>query len=315
MIISASRRTDIPAFYPEWFINRIKAGYVLVKNPMNERQVSKISLSPDVVDCIVFWTKNPDRIMKYLPFLEAYNYYFQITITSYDKSIEPDVLLKKDILETVKKLSDQIGPEKVIWRYDPIFYTEKFDYDWHLKYFEKIAAALKGRIEKCIISFLDLYKKCEKNMRGINYRLLNNDDIFRLAPELAAIAQGYAIKLESCAEELDLEAFGIKHAKCIDDDLIARIAGKAIKVSKDKNQRGACNCVQSIDIGAYNTCPHNCLYCYANLNKDLVKGNYSVHNPESEILCGNISANAVIRKREMRSFFVHDNPKKQAKLL
>jgi hypothetical protein len=298
MIISASRRTDIPAFYSDWFINRLRAGYVLVRNPINHAQVSKVPLNPSLVDCIVFWSKNPENIIRHLPELREYNYYFLITINSYDKSLEPNVPPKKNIIETVRKLSDLIGPEKIIWRYDPIFYTEKFDYSYHVKYFERIAAALEGRTKKCIISFLDLYKKCERNMQGINFHIPNLKEVCEIAGAIAAAGQKHKIKIESCAETYELEKFGISHAKCIDEELISRIAGKNLKVGKDKNQRTQCRCVESVDIGAYNTCPHNCRYCYANLNKELAMKNYAEHNPDSELINGTLPPNARITERK-----------------
>jgi DNA repair photolyase len=306
MIISASRRTDIPAFYSEWFMNRIKAGYVLVKNPFNKALVSKIPLNPELVDCIVFWSKNPENIIKYLPDLKEYNYYFQITLNSYDKSIEPDVPLKRDIIKTVIKLSDLIGKEKVIWRYDPIFYTEKFNYSYHVKYFEKIASSLKGKTEKCIISFMDLYKKCERNMRNINFHILDLEEVHKIAEGIVGVGKKHGIKIETCAEEFELEKFGIHHAQCIDGELISRIAGKTIKVSKDKNQRANCRCAESIDIGTYNTCPHNCIYCYANLNKKLVSENYKNYDPDSEFLDGELVPGAKVSGRKVKSCFIGD---------
>ena len=284
MIISASRRTDIPAFYSEWFVNRIRAGYVLVRNPFNGKQISKIDLSPEIVDCIVFWSKNPGNIIRRLPELREYNYYFLITITSYDESIEPGVPPKPQVIDTFKRLSDLIGPEKVIWRYDPIFFTEKFNYSHHLKHFELTASGLCGRTEKCIISFLDLYKKCERNMSGVKFRVPDSDEMFRIAGEVAAVGRAHNIKIETCAENADFKALGIKPAKCIDDELISRIAGRTLKLRKDRNQRQECGCVKSTDIGAYDTCPHNCLYCYANLNKKLAVDNFRKHNPNSELI-------------------------------
>jgi DNA repair photolyase len=307
MIISASRRTDIPAFYSEWFMNRIRTGYVFSRNPVNRKQVSKINLSPEVVDCIVFWSKNPRNIIKHLPELKEYNYYFLITINPYDKSIEPNVPLKRNLISTVKRLSDLIGPEKIIWRYDPIFCTEKFNYSYHVKYFAETASALQGKTEKCIISFLDAYKKCERNMRNIEFRVLNTEEMFKIAEDISAIGLAHDIKIESCAEKCNLEPFNIKHAKCIDDELISRIAGKILKVKKDKNQRTECRCVESIDIGAYNTCPHNCLYCYANLNKELAQNNYKKHKPESELPDGALPDDAKITERKCgKACFAHD---------
>ena len=307
MIISASRRTDIPAFYPEWFINRINEGYVLVQNPMNHKQISRIPLSPKVVDAIVFWTKNPHNIIKYLHELNNYNYYFMFTITCFDKSIEPGVPDKSIVIDTFKKLSDLIGPKKVIWRYDPIFFTDKFDYKYHIEFFKNTARALRGKTHKCIISFLDLYKKCKNNMCEIDFRQLTVNEVQKLSAEIAEIALTNNITLEACAENYNLQNYGIKPAKCIDDKLISQIAGKELQAKKDKNQRDLCNCVESIDIGTYNTCIHNCIYCYANLNKQSALRNFKQHNPNSPLLCGQVSPDAVVSERKAKSLFV-DQP-------
>ena len=305
MIISASRRTDIPAFYPEWFVNRIHEGYVLVQNPMNPKQISRIPLSPAVVDAIVFWTKNPQNFIKYLHEFKDYNYYFLFTITCFDKSIEPGVPDKNIVIDTFKKLSDLIGPEKVIWRYDPIFFTDRFNYDFHMKFFENTAHVLRGKTRKCIISFLDLYRKCGNNMRGIDFRQLTIDEVNKLSAEIAEIAHANNVIIETCAEKYDLQKYGIKPTKCIDDELISRISGKKLMAKKDKNQRNLCNCVESIDIGTYNTCIHNCLYCYANLNKQLATKNFEQHDPNPPLLCGQIPSNAVIKERKVKSLFVN----------
>ena len=303
MIISASRRTDIPAFYSEWFMDKIRAGYVFCRNPMNRKQVAKISLSPDVVDCIVFWTKNPCNIIKYLNDLKDYNYYFQITITSYDKSIEPNVPFKKDIVKTVKRLSDLIGPEKVIWRYDPIFYSNEFNFSYHAENFEKIACALNGYTGKCVISFMDNYRKSIRNMRDIQYSILSHDEAFEIAERFVEIGTEYNMKLETCAEKYDFSALSIKHGKCIDGELISKIANNPLNVKKDKHQREECGCAESVDIGAYNTCPHNCLYCYANENKDLAEKNYKKHNPQSIFIDGELLGDEKITERKVKSLF------------
>lgn len=301
LIISASRRTDIPAFYSEWFFNRIREGHLMVRNPMNVHQVSKINLSPEVVDCIVFWTKNPAPMLSRLPELNKYKYYFQFTLNSYDKSIEPDVPEKKYLISAFKELSDMIGKEKVIWRYDPIILTDKFNIDYHIKWFEVLAEKLSGYTEKCVISFVDLYKKTERNLKGINLLNLNNEAMNEIAYNLSVIASKYNIMIESCSEEIDLDKYNIKHGKCIDDELISKITGKRIISKKDPNQRQVCGCIKSIDIGAYNTCRHNCLYCYANFNKDMVLKNTRQHDPGSALLCGELTYDDKVSIRAVSS--------------
>ncbi|MDW5299568.1 MAG: DUF1848 domain-containing protein, partial [Sedimentibacter sp.] len=274
MILSVSRRTDIPAFYSDWFFNRLKEGYVLVRNPMNYHQVSKILLSPTVIDCIVFWTKNPTIISDKLDLLKDYKYYFQVTINPYNKEIEQNVPSKNIIIDSFIKLSKRIGKEKTIWRYDPIIITDTIDFNYHYKYFNYICKKLEGCTDSCIISFVDIYKKTERNMEQINYSLATEETMLEIAKKFADIAMSYNIKISSCSETIDLSSIGVEHAKCIDDRLISKIVGQEINIPKDKNQRKECGCVESIDIGAYNTCKHGCKYCYANFSETAVSEYY-----------------------------------------
>lgn len=302
MIISASRRTDIPAFYSDWFYNRIKEGYVLVRNPMNIHQVSKIKLSPDVVDCIVFWTKNPQPMIERLDEISNYNYYFQFTLNSYFRDIEPNVPIKdSNIIPTFRKLSDKIGKERVIWRYDPIVISEKYDVNYHVKYFKKLAQLLDNKFEKCVISFVDIYKKNAKNLQLTGVSEPIRDDILAIAKAFSEISREYGFQLNTCAEQADLTAFGIKHGKCIDDELIERLCGCKISVGKDKNQRDVCGCVESIDIGQYNTCPHKCKYCYANYSLKVVDNNYAKYDPMSPLLCSQLTPDDKITEKKVSS--------------
>lgn len=302
MIISASRRTDIPAFYSEWFYNRIKEGYLLVRNPINIHQVSRVSLDPSLVDCIVFWTKNPKPMLDRISELNNYSFYFQYTLNAYDISIEPEVPKKKTIIETFKELSDMIGRERVIWRYDPIILTERFNLDYHIKWFGYIAEELHNYTNKCVFSFVDSYKKTERNMKDMNTISISKNEMEDIANSLSRIASKYDLKLETCSEEIDLDSLGIKHGKCIDDMLISSIIGNKISIDKDPNQREVCGCVKSIDIGAYNTCKHGCLYCYANYSQKIVKRNIMRYDKESPLLCDVIGEKDEIKEREMKSY-------------
>jgi DNA repair photolyase len=302
LIISASRRTDIPAFYSDWFFNRLQAGFVLVRNPMNPKQISKINLSSEIVDCIVFWTKNPAPMINRLNLLQKYNYYFQFTLTSYDKTIEMGVPKKSEVINTFIELSRKIGSNRVIWRYDPILLTNTFNKDYHYKYFEFIARKLYGYTNRCVISFIDLYTKTKRNTKALNLLTINDVDIYDISSKLVAIAAKYDIKLETCSEKADLSSIGIGHSKCIDDSLISEILGVKLNIEKDKNQREICGCVTSSDIGAYNTCKHHCLYCYANFSDKTVIKNFEFHNPDSPLLLGEIEPNDVIKEREVKSY-------------
>lgn len=300
MILSVSRRTDIPAFYSAWFFNRLKAGFVDVRNPMNIHQVSRIKITPDVVDCIVFWTKNPKNMLDRLYELKDYKYYFQFTINPYDKKIESMVPVKAQVIETFKELSQKIGADKVIWRYDPILLTDEITVAYHIKYFEELAKRLQGSTSRCVISFVDLYKKTVTNTKPLNMREPSTDEMKYLATELVRIASLYGIEVLSCAEGIDLDEQGVKHGCCIDPVLIEEICGYRIDVKKDKNQRKECGCVESIDIGAYNTCCHACAYCYANFNNDKVKSQSLHHIKTSSLLIGELSEEDVVKERKVR---------------
>lgn len=302
MILSVSRRTDIPAFYSEWFFKRLKEGYLLVRNPINAHQISKVELNPNVIDCIVFWTKNSKPMLSQLDYLKDYKYYFQFTLKSYDKTLEPNVLSKKHLINTFIELSEKIGREKVIWRYDPIILTDIFTKEYHYKWFEYIAKKLCNYTNKCVISFLDLYKKTERNLKDIKITPLSKVDMEEIAYRLSLIASKYSLTIESCSEEIELEKFGIKHGKCIDYRLISEIIGCKLNIEKDPNQRDICGCVKSIDIGAYNTCKHGCLYCYANFSKETVIRQVKEHNADSPLLIGELNGNEKITVKEVKSY-------------
>jgi hypothetical protein len=287
MIISASRRTDIPAFFSDWFFERLRQGYVEVKNPFNAKQIRRISLRRTDVDCMVFWTKNPEPMLKQLDRLSGFAYYFLFTLTGYGKDVEPGIPSKdEDLISSFLNLADRIGPERVIWRYDPIFLSEKYTLERHREHFEKIARALKGYTEKCVISFMDFYRNTQKRMSEVAPGQWREETMRQAAEQLAIIAMSYGIGMETCAEEIDLSGVGVGHASCVDAALIERITGKNPNAEKDRYQRPGCGCAASVDIGAYNTCPGGCKYCYANYNLGQVAKNIKSYDPMSSILCG-----------------------------
>lgn len=303
MILSVSRRTDIPNYYSEWFINRIKEGYLYVKNPMNAHQISKIDLSPEIVDCIVFWTKNPINIMDKLDELKDYQYYFQITLTGYGRDVEPGLPDKNKILiPAFKELSEKIGKKRTIWRYDPILINSKYTKEYHYRAFVKIADELKDYTEKVIISFVDLYAKTQRNTAGLHIENTSNEEMLEIAGTLAEIAHSHGLQIESCAEAIDLESVGVAHGHCIDKNLIEELIGFPLKVEKDKNQRPECGCMESVEVGAYNTCKNGCKYCYANYNNERVISQCHLYDPNSPLLCGHVDEAAgdkiTVRKAE-----------------
>lgn len=302
MILSVSRRTDIPNYYSEWFLNRIKEGYLYVQNPMNLHQISKIKITPDVVDCIVFWTKNPAPLMVRLDELKEYMYYFQFTLTCYGRDIEPNVPHEKEVMiPCFQELSKKIGAERVIWRYDPILFNEVYAKEYHLKAFEQIAEALDGYTEKCVISFVDDYVKTAKNMQNLKVQQMTEEELLEFAVQLNQIAGKHHIHLTSCAEEISLESCGIGHNSCIDRELIERLLGCSLKAGKDKNQRAACGCMESTEVGTYNTCQNGCKYCYANYSVESVENNCRSYDVNSPILCRKLSEEDRITERAVKS--------------
>lgn len=302
MIISASRRTDIPNYYSDWFSHRIKEGFLYVRNPMNVHQISRINLSPEVVDCIVFWTKNPEPMMKRLEEFKDYHYYFQFTLTCYGRDIEPNVPHKKEkMIPIFQRLSDKLGGKRVIWRYDPIIFTDTYTREYHVKAFEQIAEALNGHTRKCVISFVDVYAKNRKNMNALHTYELKEEKLKSFAKQLSEIAHGNGIEISTCAEYMNLSDCGIVHNCCIDKDLIEEIIGYRIKTGKDKNQREGCGCIESVEIGSYDTCRNGCKYCYANRGWELVDRNCLQYNVNSPLLCGELSDEDRVTERKVRS--------------
>ena len=302
MVLSVSRRTDIPNYYSDWFINRIKAGFLYVQNPMNPHQISKIDLSPDVVDCIVFWTKNPANMIDKLEYLKDYAYYFQFTLTGYGKDVEPNLPDKrKNLIPTFQILSKKIGKENVIWRYDPILVNERYTLDYHIKAFAEIAESLSGYTKKVVISFVDFYAKTMRNTKVLGIKMMTKEEMLDLAGKLAQIAATYNLTIETCAEQIDLQQVGIRHGSCIDKKHMEHMLGCRLIGQKDKNQREACLCMESIEVGAYNTCLTGCKYCYANFQEKSVKENVKFYDKNAPLLCKTITQEDRITERRVQS--------------
>jgi DNA repair photolyase len=301
MIISASRRTDIPAFYAEWFMNRIRAGFVLVHNPFNIRQVRRVSLAVPDVDALVFWTRDAKHLLHYLPELDTrgYRYYFQYTITGYPKMFERSVPDLNQALNTFRKLSDIVGPQRVLWRYDPILLSNLYGLEQHLNRFAEIASALRGKTRRVTISIADFYRKTLKNLShidGLAITDISKDRVLLqdLIGNLARIAEDNGLKMQTCTTQVGLSDSGIRQGKCIDDRLLKDVFGRDYPAQKDKGQRPGCTCVKSIDIGQYSTCLHGCLYCYATSDQRQAMNNWSRHDPAAPVLIGPSPASDII---------------------
>ena len=260
MIISASRRTDIPALYSEWFLRRLEAGFVMMPNPRNSKRLGRIELSPNLVDCIVFWTKNPAPMLDKVRQIEmmGYSFYFQFTLTPYNQAIEAHLPPKSKLMNTFAELAGRIGAERVVWRYDPIMTDAGHTIHWHFEQFDQFCEKLYPFTRRCIFSFIDPYKSLGNSSHAVAY-----EEMTAIASGFSEISARYGLKLFTCAEEINLDEDGIGHASCIDRDLIEQIIGYRITAKKDNSQRPACRCVESVDIGAYDTCVNGCVYCYA----------------------------------------------------
>lgn len=292
MILQTGMRTDIPAFYSQWFINRIKAGYVLVRNPYNPSSVTRCEINPDVVDLIAFCTKNPAPMLKYMDVLKPYGQYWFVTITPYGKEIEPNVPDKRQVLEDFKTLSKFVGVDSIGWRYDPIFINDKYSIDFHIETFEQMARELSGYTKTCIISFIDLYKKVIKNFPQAC--MVEKEKRLKIGKAFAEIGRQYDIIIKACAEGDELAPYGVDCSGCLTQEVYETVLHTKLDMPKIKGQRNECACFFGNDIGAYDTCRHFCKYCYANTDYRAVLSNSKLHNPDSPFLIGTHQAGDIM---------------------
>lgn len=301
MILSVSRRTDIPQFYSDWFFNRLKEGYLYVKNPMNSHQISRIDLSPEQVELIVFWTKNPEPMLERIHELGDIPCYIQFTLTGYGRDIEPGLPDKRHMIDVFRKTAELVGKDRMVWRYDPIFLNDRYREEYHFHAFEEIAKGVCGSAEKVVISFLDQYGKTVRNMRGIPVEELDEERMLKLSGRLAAVAGIYGLKIEACAEKTDLSSAGVTRGSCIDPVMAERIMGVPVRRRKDKNQRMECGCLESVEVGTYDTCLSGCRYCYANDSLAAVERKNALYEVHSPLLCGGLEEGDRITERKGKS--------------
>lgn len=302
MIINTGMRTDIPAFYSQWLMNRIQNGFVLVRNPYNPSQVTRYSLSPEVVDLIAFCTKNPAPMLQHMDVLKQYGQYWFVTITPYGKEIEPNVPDKQIVMQNFKILSAAVGVDSVGWRYDPVFVDAEHSVDWHISEFEQMAKILAGYTKTCVISFIDIYKKVARNFQEA--REVSQKNRLMIGKAFIEIAKKHDITIRPCAEGNALAAYGADCSGCMTVKTFETALHAHLDVPKrSKNQRnGECACLLGTDIGAYDTCGHLCRYCYANTNPALVKENMKKHDPKSPFLIGNSEPGDMIHEAEQKSW-------------
>ena len=300
MIIQTGQRTDIPAFYADWFANRLREGFVYVRNPFNMTYITKYILHPSVVDLICFCSKNPTPMLKYLDLLRPYGMYWYVTITGFGRDIEPNVPDAMEVVETFKKISDFAGIDSMGWRYDPIFLNDKYTRDYHLEQFDRIATALDGYTKTSVISFIDLYQKVKKNFPEA--RPVAKEDRLYLGENMVKIAADHGMTLRPCAEGNELAQFGADCSGCMTQPMYEKAIHNTMVFPKGKNARASCACYLGGDIGMYNTCRHMCRYCYANYDEKTVMDNYAAHDPLSPLLVGGVRPEDEIHAAEQKSW-------------
>ena len=293
MILNVSGRTDVVAFYTDWFMNRYKEGFLDVRNPFNKKLVSRIYF--DDVDLILFCTKNPIPIVDRLNDIDK-PILFQVTLTPYKKDIEPNVVDKNKVIDAIKKISKIIGIDNLTIRYDPIFLSEKYDLEYHIRAFKRLCGRLDGYVNRILISFIDEYKNVKANRSILRYRKFTQEDYKIIGEEFSKIAKSHNIKVFTCSEKEDLVQYGFSKDECLSHALAFKLTGKFYKDWKARNNIN-CKCVEMVDIGVYNSCIHFCKYCYANFDESKVIENYKLHDKTSSLLIGKIENDDVIKIR------------------
>ena len=295
MILNVSGRTDIVAFYSDWFMNRLKEGFIDVRNPFNPKLVSRINIED--VDLIFFCTKNPIPILDKIKDINK-KVYFHVTLTPYKKDIEPNLPPKKEIIEAIKKLSNIIGKDNIVIRYDPVFLNDNYTLEYHKKAFEKVCSLLDGYVSKILISFIDTYKNVEKNMSVLKIKDFKEEDYKEIGTSFSKSAKDHGIVVHTCFEKRDLTEHGFIKEECMSRELAFKLTGNIYKKKWTARKEKLCNCIEMVDIGYYNSCRHFCKYCYANYDEKRVNDNFKKHNPKSSLLIGELQKDDVIKVRK-----------------
>lgn len=298
MILNTGGRTDTVQYYSEWLLNRFREGYVLSRNPLFPNIVNRIELNPEVLDVVVFCSKDYRPILPRLHEIsDRFNCYYHYTITAYGTDIEPRVPSIEESIRTLKALAAQVGPEKIAWRYDPVLLTEKYTIERHLETFDRMARELAPYVDRCIFSFVEMYKKLEVNMPEL--RPVSEQDKLTLAKRMGAIARQYGLYLQTCATKEDYEQFGIHRSGCMTAEIFSMSLGIRFKKSNHKGSRAECLCMESRGLGDYNSCPNGCRYCYANKDHEKALQNYLAHDPNSPLLLGHLQpGDKVVHSRQ-----------------
>lgn len=305
MILNVGARTDVVNHYGKWLTNRFREGFLYTRNPLFPNRVTRYELSPEKIDAVVFCSKN------YEPFLDGlkeiagtYRVYCHYTVTAYDKDIEPNVPDVERSLKTLLQVEEIVGSNRLAWRYDPVLLTEKYTIDRHFETFKKMAKKLSGHVDRCIFSFVEMYINLQKNLPELIP--MTDDDKKTLATGLAAIAKENGILLQACGNNGDFRSYGVENSGCITLDILGKANGCSFRQMKHEGIRRGCQCIESRDVGWYNTCPNLCRYCYANNVADKVRENVLLHDPESPILIGHLNESDSVLQGKQPSFLRSD---------
>jgi len=303
MIINTGSRTDTVQYYTEWLLKRFEEGFVYSRNPMFPNKVTRYELNPEVVDCVVFCSKNYEPILPYIKSItDKFNTYFHYTITAYGKDVEPNVPTIDKSIETLIKLSEIVGKQRIGWRYDPILLTEKYTKEMHYQTFDYMADKLAPYIDRCIFSFVEMYKKLKTNMPEII--LLKENDKTEIAKNIGEISNKHNITIQTCATNGNYEEFGILPSGCMTSDILGKANNITFKKVRHSGNRSGCNCMDNRNIGDYDTCPNGCKYCYANQNPQIAIENYRKHNPKSALILGDLKDTDEIQQSNQKSYIV-----------
>lgn len=301
MIINTGSRTDTVQYYSDWLLKRFDEGFVFSRNPLFPNKVTRYELNPDVLDCVVFCSKNYEPILNRLTKItNRFNTYFHYTITAYDKDIEPNVPSIDESIETLIKLAEIVGRQRIAWRYDPILLTEKYTRELHYKTFDYMAEKLSPYIDRCIFSFVEMYKKLKTNMPEII--LLTNNDKTEIAQNIGRIATKHNMVIQTCATVGNYEQYGILNSGCMTAEILGKANNINFKKIRHGGNRQGCNCIENRNIGDYDTCPNGCKYCYANQNPQIAKENYEKHNPNDLMILGNLNPADEVQQSSQKSY-------------
>ena len=300
MILNTGARTDTVQYYSDWLLNRFSEGYVLTRNPLFPDNVTRYDLSPEKIDCVLFCSKNYAPVLPRLhEITDKYRTYFHYTITAYGKDVEPGVPSVEESIATLKKLCDAVGKNKIAWRYDPVLLTEKYTVRTHIETFSHMAEELAPFIDRCIFSFVETYKKLRTNMPELIP--LTEKDKREIAEALGKTAKDNGIYLQTCGTDESYAQFGIHSSGCATADILGKANGCEFRNLKHKGLRKGCHCIESRDIGAYDSCLNGCKYCYANKSPETAAANYKYHDPQSPLLLGSLKSTDRVTAGEQRS--------------